>query len=809
MTLVDDFRYALRVLRKSPTYTVTAIAALGLGIGANTAIFSVFSALLLRSLPYGNPQTLVAVWEEASKMGFPRNTPSPGTFNDWKTGIPAFQDVAAADSYDAILTGDGEPEKIGAAAVTSNLFSVCGVQAYAGRLFHPEEDAPGANRVVLLSYGLWLRRFGGERSVIGHELHFNGASYTIAGVLPPRFQYPYREVELWTPVAFSARQLADRGDHYLQVVARLKPDASLALANQQLGVLAGRLQRQFPDTNRLIGMFAESILNDYLGDTRLALNVLFAAVAGVLLIACANLANLALARASGRRREVAVRSALGAGRGRIVRQLLTEHLVVSLLGGLLGLLLARGSFVVLRNLVPQQLGSITSLTLDSKVLAFAVIVSLFTGLLFGLAPAWRASRADLNVWLKDGGGRGTIGGRGGGLRSVLLVGQIASAMVLLIGAGLMIESFSRLRGLDPGFRMDGILTVRTNLPRDRYKEPARRTAYADQVLERVRHLPGVISAGFTSALPLVWKGGSSGFWPEGRTPEPGDGRPYDANNRVVSPGYMETMAYHLRAGRFFDSRDGDGALPVALINQTMARQYWTGEDPVGKRFKWCCPENTGPWFTIVGVIGDIRMMGLDQPPRPEMYYPVAQAGNNWMWPRDLAVRSSGNPTALAGAIRQAVWQVDRDQPVSNVTTVDEILGAEVLERRTQTTLLGAFAGLALLLACLGIYSVLSYQVAQRTPEIGLRMALGAQKGAVFRWIGGSAMGLAAFGVAAGLAGAWWATGLLRNLLFQVKPREPAAFALLAGIVLVVSLIAVAIPARRAVRVDPAIALRHE
>lgn len=808
MTLVDDLRYALRVLRKSPAYTVTAIAALGLGIGASTAIFSVFSALLLRSLPYGDPQTLVAVWEDASKMGFPRNTPAPGNFSDWKTSIPAFQDVAAADTYDAILTGDGEPEKVGAAKVTVNLFSVCGVPAYAGRLFHPEEDVPDA-RVVMLSYGFWLRHFGGDRSAVGRDLHFNGANYSIAGVLPPRFQYPFPEVELWTPAAFTARQLADRDDHYLDVVARLRPGASLALANQQLGVLAERLRRQFPDTNRLTGMYAESILNAYLGDTRLALNVLFAAVAGVLLIACANLANLALARASGRRREVAVRSALGAGRGRIIRQLLTEHLVVSLLGGLLGLLLARGSFVVLQNLVPQQLGTITSLTLDSKVLAFAMAVSIVTGLLFGLAPAWRASRTDLNVWLKEGGGRGSIGGRGGGLRSVLLVGQIASAMVLLIAAGLMIESFAHLRGLDPGFRADGILTVRTNLPRDRYKEPARRTAYVDQVLERVRGLPGVESAGFTSALPLVWKGGSSGFWPEGRTPDRGDGRSYDANNRVVSPGYMETLGYHLRAGRLFDSHDGEGTLPVALINETMARQYWTNENPVGKRFKWCCPENTGPWFTIVGVIGDIRMMGLDQPPRPEMYYPVAQAGENWMWPRDLAVRTRGNPAALAGAIRQAVWQVDRDQPVSNVTTVDEILGAEVLERRTQTTLLGAFAGLALGLACLGIYSVLSYQVAQRTPEIGLRMALGAQKGAVFRWIGGSAMALAASGVAAGLAGAWWATGLLRNLLFQVEPREPAAFAMLAGIVLAVALIAVAIPARRAVRVDPAIALRHE
>ena len=805
MTILDDVRYALRVLRKSPAYTVTAVAALALGIGANTAIFSVFNALLLHSLPYGDPQSLVAVWEDAVALGFPRDTPSAGSFQDWKTQVPAFQDVAAADTYDATITGDGEPEKVGAAYVTYNLFTVAGVSPLAGRLFRPEEDVAGA-RVVILSYGLWLRRFNGDRSVVGRDMHFNGANYTIAGVMPPRFQYPFREVELWTPAGFTAEQLANRDNHYLDVIARLKPGVSLAQANQQLRALAARRQQEFPKTNGRTGMYAVSILDDYLGSTRLAIDILFAAVAGVLLIACANLANLALTRASSRRREIAVRTALGAARARIVRQLVTENLVVAAAGGLLGLGLARSAFAALRDLIPQQMGAITGLTLDGRVLAFTLAVSVLTGLLFGLAPAWRASRTDLTTSLKDGGGRGTLGG-GRSLRGLLVAGQIAASMVLLIGAGLMIESFSRLRGVDVGFRTDGVFTVNTSLSRTRYRDPLRRTQFVEQVLERVRRLPGVDAAGYTSALPLVWKGGTSGFWPEGRAA--GDDRPHDANNRVISPGYMETMGYRLRAGRMFDERDTADAPPVAMINETMARQNWPHEDAVGKRFKWCCAENKGPWFTIVGVVGDIRMMGLDQPSRAEMYYPVAQAAKNWMWPQRLVVRTGGNRGALVNSIRQAVWQVDREQPVSDILTMDEIVGDETTERRTQTLLLGAFSGLALLLACLGIYAVLSYQVAQRTPEIGLRMALGARKSEVLRWIGGRAMALTLAGVVCGLASAWWATGLLQSLLFQIRPRDPLTFAAAALAVMTVSVIAVAVPVRRAVRVDPAIALRHE
>jgi putative ABC transport system permease protein len=804
----QDIRFGLRMLRKSPGFTMVAVAALGLGVGANTAIFSVVNAVLLRSLPYHDPQRLVMVWEDASKVGFPRNTPAPGNYSDWKTKIPAFEDVAALDARDFNLTGDGEPEKIGGAGVTSNLFSVLGVKPRLGRVLLPEEDKPGADPVVVVGYGLWVRRFGGDPGLIGRAISLNGKNYTVVGIMPPHFQFPFKEIELWEPAGYSAKDLANRGGHYLFVAARLKNGVTLAQANAQLHTLAERLQRDYPDSNAFTGMYAVPLLDDYVGNTKLALMILLGAVGCVLLIACANMANLLLARATGRKREIAVRTALGAGRGRIIRQLLTENLLLSLAGGTLGLLLAGWSFNVLKNLIPEQLNGVTTLDLDWRVLGFTLAISVVTGILFGLAPAWQVSRTDLNISLKEGGARGGVGGRSGGLRGVLVVAEIAVAMVLLICAGLMIKSFSVLRGLDPGFRPDHVLTLRAVLPRSTYAEFPKRVAFVESVLERVRALPGVKSAGITSALPLVWKGGTSGFWPEGRALE-GRGLAYDACNRVISPGYMETMGMKLRQGRFFEARDGANAQLVAMINESMARQYWPGENPLGLRFKFGGPGAPTPWLTIVGIVGDVRMMGLDQPSRPEMYFPVAQAVGNWMWPRDLVIRADGNPMQLTAAIRQAVSSVDKDQPLSNIAMMEEIVDLEVFQRRTQVILLGAFAALALFLACLGIYGVLSYMVTERTAEIGLRLALGAQSGDVLRLIVGRGMILAAGGIVAGLAAAYWATQLLERLLFQVKAHDPAAFAGLSAVLLIVCLLAVYIPARRASRVDPLVAMRYE
>ncbi len=795
--------------RKAPGFTLVAVAALALGIGANTAIFSVVNAVLLSTLPYADAGRLVMVWEDASTFGFPRNTPAPGNFADWRTEIEAFEGVGAVDTRDFNLTGTGNPEKVGGAGATANLFAVLGVKPLLGRAFLPEEDTGGPHRVAVIGYGLWTRRFSADPSLVGQTIALDGAAYTVVGVMPPRFQFPFKEVEIWVPSSYSAEELADRGSHYLMVAARLRRGATLDQANAQLRVLADRRKKDYPDTNRALGMYAVRLLDDYVGDLGLALRVLVAAVACVLLIACANLANLLLVRATARRREIAVRTALGAGRGQIVRQLVTENVMLSLAGGGMGLLLAYWSFAVIKNLIPEQMTDITSLSLDGRVLAFTLVVSGVTGILVSLVPAWQLSRKDLTSALKDGGTRGTIGGRGGLVRGAFVVAEIALALTLLICASLMIKSFSGLAGLQPGFFSERVLTVRTTLPRPAYANASKRAAFVDGVLARVRVLPGVESAGYTSALPLVWKGGTSGFWPESPKRPQGEGFVYDANNRVVSPGYFETMRMTLRSGRFFDERDGVDALPVAIINDSMAKTYWPSENAIGQRFKFDGPDAKGPWLTIVGIVGDTRMMGLDQPSRPEMYFPVSQADGNWMWPRDLVVRASADPMSLTADIRRAVWSVDKDQPVSNVMSLDAIVDIELLQRRTQVMLLGAFATLALVLACLGIYGVLAYVVTERTSEIGLRRALGAQTNDVVRHVVGRGMALAATGIAMGLILSFWATRLLEGLLYQVRARDPLTFAALTALLLTVCLVAVYLPARRAGRIDPMVALRGE
>jgi putative ABC transport system permease protein len=807
MILLSDLRYGIRVLWNNPGFSVVAIVALALGIGANTAIFSVVNAVLLGSLPYRGPQTLVRVWEDVSALGFPANTPAPGNYADWKTKIPAFEDVAATTDEDFNLVGEGEPEKLEGKRVTANLFSVLGVKPLLGRVFLPE-DGKDANRVVTIGYGLWVRRFGADRSLVGREILLNDAQYTVIGVMPRRFQFPNKETEIWTPMNLTARQLADRGSHYLNVVARLRPGAPLDQANAQLRVLAERLKRDQPDTNRYTGMYAVPVLDDYVGRTKQALLVLFASVGFILLIACANIANLLLARANGRRREIAVRTAVGAGRSRIISQLLTENLLLSLSGGALGLLLAMWSFALLKNLIPDELSAITALSLDSRVMAFTLLVSMLTGLLFGLAPAWQISRIDLTTALKEG-SRGSVGSRGGRMRGALVIGEVAITLTLLICATLMMRSFFRLSGQDPGFRSRDVLTLRISLPRKRYADFPKRLDFASRLLDRVRSLPGVKSAGITSALPLVWKGGTNGFWPEGRTPQRGDSRSYDANDRVITPGYLETMGATLVRGRMIEERDGEDAPLVALINEAMARDYWPNEDPIGRRFKMGDPGDGAAWLTIAGILRDMRSMGLDQPARPEMYFPLAQSAGNWMWPRDLVIRTDGNSVGLTNALRQAVWSVDKDQPVSNVATLDEIVDLEIVRQRTQTALLGGFAALALGLACLGIYGVFAYMVTERTPEIGLRMALGADSGKILRQTLARALLLAGSGIAIGLGMSFWATRLLQRLLFELQAQDPGMFLAIAAMLLVVCLLAVSIPALRASRIDPIEALRHE
>ena len=806
-TLIQDLRYGLRLLARSPGFTAIALLTLTLGIGATAAIFSVVDAVLLRALPYREPQRLVSVFEDAGARGFPRNTPAPANYADWKAQAHVFEDVAAVADRVFSLTGSGsDPDEVLGAGVTGNLFSVLGAKPALGRAFLPEEDRPGAAHVAVLSHGLWKRRFGADPGLVGREIMMNGEKRIVIGVMPPGFSYPSRDTEIWTPIALTPEQLGDRGSHYLHVVARLRPAVTLAEANAELQVLCNRLARAYPDTNAGISRFyAEPLHDTYTRDARTALLVLMAAVACILLIACANIANLLLSRATGRQREIAVRTALGAARARIVRQMLTESALLAAGGGALGILLAAWCFNFLKNLIPVDLSRSVTLALDVRVLAFAVAIALASSFLFGMAPALQVSKIELNEVLKEG-GRGSAGSRRRIFRSLLVVGEVALSLILLVGSGLLIESFGHLRGLDPGFRADHVLTLRL-YDALKYHDFTKRSAFFDRVLERVAALPGVKVAGFTSALPLTWDGGTNSFTTEGMPADPTVS--YDANNRVVTPGYFEAMRIPLRRGRLFDKGDGPNAAPVVLINETMARKFWPRQDPIGKRIKFGDPQDKTPWCRIVGVVGDVRQMRLNEPPRQEMYYPYWQAKDNWMAPRDLTIRTSGDPLRLAGAMRQAVWSIDRDQPISYVMTLDDLLDEEVSERRVQAALLGGLAGLALILACVGIYGVLSYLVTQRTREIGVRVALGADAADVFRTVAGQGMTLAGLGIAAGLAGALALSRLLGSLLFGVNATDPLTYLGAVAVFGAVALLACYFPARRAARVDPLVALRYE
>jgi putative ABC transport system permease protein len=814
--LFQDLRYGLRLLARSPGFTAIALLTLTLGIGATAAIFSVVEAVLLRALPYRDPQRLVSVFEDSSATGFPRNTPAPGNYADWKAQTGIFEDAAAAAEYGRWhvfnLTGDtgagaNDPEKLEGATVTRNLFSVLGAKPVLGRVFLPEEDRPGGPRVVLINHGLWQRRFAGDPAIVGRAIVLNGERYTVVGVMPANFAYPSTHADIWTPMAFTTEQLTERGSHYLEVVARLRPGVTLAQANAGLDVLCKRSARAHPGTNGQVRrFFAEPLQDTYTQGARTGLIVLMAAVGFILLIACANIANLLLARATGRHREMAVRTALGAARTRIVRQILTESLLLAAGGGLFGMLLADWCFNFLKNLIPVDLSRTVSLSLDPGVLAFTVAISLATSFLFGLAPSMHASRIDLNAALKAA-GRGNTGAGRGMLRNSLVVGEVALSLILLVGSGLLLESFARLRGLDPGFRVDHVLTVRVDASITRYGDFTKRSQFFARVLERVRALPGVQSAGLTSALPLTWDGGTNGFViaDSARRPDAG----WDANNRVVSPGYFETMRIPLRRGRLFEEGDGKDAPPVAIVNETMARKFWPNQDPLGKRFKLGEPGDSTPWLRIAGIVGDVRQMHLSDPPRQEMYFPYWQAKDNWMVPRDLVIRSSGDPLALVNAVRQAIWSVDKDQPVSSAMALGGVLSRELAPRRIQTATMGAFALLALILACIGVYGVLSYLVTQRTREIGVRVALGASASDIFRGVAGHGLTLAGLGICAGLAGALALSRLLNSLLFGVTAGDPLTYAGATATFALVALLACYFPARRAARVDPMITLRYE
>jgi putative ABC transport system permease protein len=804
--LLKDVVYGWRTLRKSPAFTAVAVIVLALGIGANTAIFSVVDAVLLRPLPFQNPGRLVAVWEDASHVGFPENTPAPANFIDWRKQNNVFTDMAALAGRAFTLNGEAEPEKVEGYVAAWNVFPLLGVKPELGRTFLAEEDRADGPRVVLLSDGLWKRRFGGDPSIVGRDIRINGAKVKVVGVMPPTFHFPERETELWAPLAFSEQEWASRGSHFLFVIARLKSHVTLEKARADMSVIAQRLAHQYPDNDADLGVRVVPLQEQFVGASRRGLVVLLVAVGCVLLIACANVANLLLARTAGRIREIAMRTILGASGIRVARQLLTENLLLAGTGGLLGVVLAFWGFGFLKQLIPADLSLDVLLQLDLRVLGFTLVATALTGMLFGLAPALQGAHLNLNDALKAGGARAGFGGRNP-LRNSLVVFDVALTVVLLVGAVLLLRSFVNLRGIDPGFRSSGVLTLRLVLPESKYPDAGKRATFFDQVVEKLNSLPGVKGVAFTSALPLVWKGGTNSFVVEGR-PRPADNLPYDANDRVVSPSYMQVMGMTLRAGRFFDRTDGPQSQPVAIINETMARMYFPGQNALSKRIKYSDYYSPRPWITIVGIVKDVKQMGLDVPSRPEMYYPYRQALYNWMVPRDIVIRAD-EPMTLVAAARQRIWEVDPGQPVSNITTLDDILDDELQQRRVQAFVLGAFSALAIMLACVGIYGLLSYLVSQRTQEIGVRIALGAQPSQILRAVMGRGLLLAIVGVAIGLAATVILTRLLESLLFGVAPRDPLTLFAVSATLLFVGSAASFIPARRAMRVDPMTALRNE
>ena len=805
--LITDIRYGLRGLAKRPAFTAIALLTLALGIGVNSAIFSAVDSILLRPLPLNDPERLVSVWEQTPRDGIRQNQAAPANFFDLRNQNQVFEQIGAYGPDDVNLTGDGEPERLDGQVVTANVFSILGVPASLGRTFSPGEDEPGQEHVVVLSDKLWQRRFNRDPSIINRPITLNGESFIVIGVMPRGFFFPTREIELWTPWAMEPDQKAGRGDHYLTLVARLKQGTTIERANADLAGIGQRLSAEYPRTNEGLGFIAHSLHQDYVGDLRLPILILFAAVGLVLLIACANVANLLLAQATTRRKEIAIRIALGARRWTIVRQLLVESLLLATGGGLLGVLGAFWGVEALAKFLPESLSKLQNVSIDARVLLFTLGVSVLTAVVFGGVPALLASRTKPGATLSDV-ARDMAGGTSGRyVRRVLVVSEVALAVVLLVSAGLLIRSFQLLRQVDAGFTTENALTMRMVLPFPKYQKAEARRAFYDEVLRKIQEVPGIESAGMITFLPLSFNGMNFNFSIEGQ-PATSDSKLPFALWRVVSPDYFRAMGIPLRRGRYFDARDSVDAQPAVVINRSFAEKYWPGEEAIGKRLKVGPLDSQNAWLTVVGVVGDVRQKGLNEQ-RLEFYVPYMQERRSFMAPRDLVVRTKSDPALIASAVRKAVWSVDKDQPVSNVRTLDQVFAAAISQERFQALMLGLFAALALLLACVGLYGVISYAVVQRTHEIGVRMALGAQPLDVLRLVIRQGMMLTLAGLVAGIVAGTFVTRVLSDLLFGVTPRDPLTFAGVPVLLLVVAFLACYIPARRATRIDPLTALRCE
>ena len=831
-TLWQDVRYGARVLLSKPGFTLIAMLALALGIGANSAIFSVVNTVLLRPLPFDKPEQLMFVNLTNPEKGISSFGVSLPDFREWRDRNQVFEHIAAMNIQDFNLSagpsGDTEPERISGATVSADFFSVLRLNPAEGRVFSAEEEQFGNHRVVVLSHAVWQQRFGGRHDLIGQPITLNGETFTVIGIMPPGFQFPDSSLGapatgLWTPLAVDpSSEYNTRGNYWLSVMARLKPGVSEAQAGSNMTSVMEQLQREVPDLAGM-GVRIVSLRQATVGSVETALWILLAAVGFVLLIACANVANLLLARATARQKEIAVRTALGASRGRIVRQLLTESMMLGLSGGALGILLALWSVDLLARLSSDNLPRAGEIKIDIAVVAFTLAVSLLTSLIFGLAPALHASRVDLNESLSEG-GRGSSAGGGRRLRGALVAAEIALSLVLLIGAGLMINSFLRLQNVNPGFKADHVLTMQMTLPQARYPDARSdlTSGFFQQLIERVRTLPGVESAAVTSSLPLVAGGWGKMFTREDR-PAPASMEEVPlVQYRQMSSDYFNTLKVPLMKGRFFSDEDNNSKVPVAILNETAADRFFEGEDPIGKVIKLGPPEEMippgivppgfrFPRFTIVGVVADVKHYGLDQGVRPEVYTPHAiltkwQDSARTMF---LAMRTTGDPMTLVGAVRSQVLAIDKDQPISQVASMESLLSTSLAQPRFSMLLLGIFAGVALVLAAVGVYGVMSYSVTQRTREIGIRIALGARSEDVFKIVVREGMTVALIGIVIGLAGALAVTRVMATLLFGVTATDPLTFAAVSVLLTGVALGACFVPARRAAKVDPMVALRYE
>jgi putative ABC transport system permease protein len=806
-SLWQDVRCGLRMLRKNAGFAIVAILTLALGIGANTAIFSVIHGVLLSPLPYNNPDRIFLLLESNPSRGFPQFSVSPPNYVDWKKDSTSFEQMTSIARGDFNYTGGPEPERLSGARVGWSFFEVMGATPAMGRTFLPEDDVMGKAGVVVLSYGLWTRHFGSDPQIVGKFLTLDGQTYRVAGVMQNGFQFP-RGVDLWLPSEFDAEALSPwaRGAHYLRVMARLKPGVSMEKAQAEMVAISKRLEQQYPRTNTGWTSKLLSLNEATVGNIRPTLLVLFGAVGFLLLIACANVANLLLARATARQKEIAIRFSLGASRMRIARQLLTESILLSGIATGAGLLLAEWAIRTLRTLPPSNLPRAAGIGLDLPVLAFAAGVAVLTGLLFGFAPALQITRGAPSETLKEG-GRSSSAGRQG-VRSALVVLETTLALVLLVGSGLLLKSFLRLQTVDPGFQYKNVVTANISLPRSTYSKDVQKIQFFDQLLQRIQSVQGVSEVAAASGNPMEGSNLSFSFMTKDlQAVSPGD-QP-SAGYYVISPNYFHTLGIPLLVGRYFDKEDSIGSPRVAIISQAVAHQFFHDKNPVGQTIAIGvgAPRPDGPlWREIVGVVGDVKDDGLSEASTMTVYEPYTQMGWDDM---TLFLRSDSDPSQMAATVRSQVVSVDKDQPVGDISTGEQLMAQAVAQPQLRTMLLSLFAGLALVLASLGIYGVMSNTVAQRTHEIGVRMALGAGQSSVLRLVLGNGMRLTLLGIVLGTAGAFALTRLMKGLLFHVTPTDPATFVEVALFLFLVALLASYIPARRATRVDPVVALRYE